>query len=48
MTFDTILESLKKYKKIIPEEYHYVVALTNLSITEFLKLQEIYQPYSKI
>ena len=48
MTFDTILESLKKYKKIIPEEYHYVVALTNLSITEFLKLQEIYQPYSSM
>lgn len=48
MTFDTILESLKKYKKIIPEKYHYVVALSNISITEFLKLQDIYQPYSSM
>lgn len=48
MTFDTILESLKKYKKIIPEKYHYVVAISNISITEFLKLQELYKPYSSM
>ena len=48
MTFETILESLKKYKNIIPEKYHYVVALSNISITEFLKLQELYKPYSSM
>ena len=48
MTFDTILESLKKYKNIIPEKYHYAVALSNISITEYLNLQEKFRPYNSV
>ena len=45
MTFSTILDSLKKYEKIIPESHHYVVALTNISVTEYIELKEIVAPY---
>ena len=48
MTFDTILKSLKKYKNIIPEQYHYAVALSNISITEYLSLQEKFRPYNSV
>lgn len=48
MTFDTILKSLKKYKNIIPEQYHYAVALSNISITEYLSLQEKFRPYNSL
>ena len=45
MTFSTILDSLKKYEKIIPESHHYVVALTNISVTEYIELKDMVTPY---
>lgn len=47
MTFSTILDSLKKYEKIIPESHQYVVALTNISVTEYIEFKDMVKSYIK-